>query len=506
MFGQFARFLTVVLICWSAYAQETQAPVSQAPPIPTTTDSVPHLIRFSGTVKDVSGKPVSGVVGITFALYADENGGPALWLETQNVQADALGHYTASLGVTQPLGIPADIFTSGEARWLGAQPDGQAEQPRVLLLSVPYALKAADAATIGGLPPSAFVRANPEGGLFNESNESSVAATLDASKSGPSPLENKTVTTPGGTTDFLPRWTSGNVLGDSRLFQSSSGQIGLNTTTPGASLEIDSPNQLGLFLHAPVSGVGAGLDFFTTGSGGKQWELLATGKTSVQGAGKLNLRDVTDGGNDVLTIVPGGFIGIENTSPTSGLDVRWNNSFGTAIFAEDEGGNGTGAVTGVNTATLAGAAGVVGAATSANDEIESYGVFGSNVATSQFAAAVYGQSAATSGPTRGTVGEADSPTGTGVWGFASSLSKTGKVIGCCAVGVWGDTGSSAPGAAGLVGTSDSGQALVAFNNSTTTTANITNFVDNKNAVILSVNAGAFNNPAVFCNFNTSINA
>lgn len=41
------------------------------------------------------------------------------------------------------------------------QPEGQAEQPRVSLLSVPYALRAADAQTVGGLPASAFVLAAP---------------------------------------------------------------------------------------------------------------------------------------------------------------------------------------------------------------------------------------------------------------------------------------------------------------------------------------------------------
>jgi hypothetical protein len=40
----------------------------------------------------------------------------------------------------------------------------QEEQPRVLLLSVPYAPKAGDAATLGGLPPSAFVLAAPSSG------------------------------------------------------------------------------------------------------------------------------------------------------------------------------------------------------------------------------------------------------------------------------------------------------------------------------------------------------
>jgi hypothetical protein len=126
----------------------------------STTVQVPRLIRFSGVAVDESSKPQSGVVGITFALYQEQQGGAPLWLETQNVAADSMGHYSAMLGATKPEGIPLELFASGEAQWLGVRISGQAEQPRVLLLSVPYALKAADAETVGGMPPSAFVMAH----------------------------------------------------------------------------------------------------------------------------------------------------------------------------------------------------------------------------------------------------------------------------------------------------------------------------------------------------------
>jgi hypothetical protein len=101
------------------------------------------------------------VAGITFALYSEPTGGAPLWLETQNVTADSNGRYTALLGATKPDGLPAELFTSEQARWVGVQVQGQPEQPRVLLVSAPYALKAGDAETIGGLPPSAFVLAAP---------------------------------------------------------------------------------------------------------------------------------------------------------------------------------------------------------------------------------------------------------------------------------------------------------------------------------------------------------
>jgi hypothetical protein len=81
-------------------------------------------------------------------------------LETDNVQVDAQGHYTALLGSASPQGLPVNLFTTGQAHWLAVQPllQGFGEQPRVLLVGAPYASKAGDAETIGGLPPSAHIK------------------------------------------------------------------------------------------------------------------------------------------------------------------------------------------------------------------------------------------------------------------------------------------------------------------------------------------------------------
>ena len=100
-------------------------------------DLVPRLIKFSGTVKDEAGKPMSGILGMTFALYKEDEGGSPLWLETQNVQADANGHFTALLGSATADGVPLSLFSSAEVHWISTQIEGQPEQRRVLLLSVP---------------------------------------------------------------------------------------------------------------------------------------------------------------------------------------------------------------------------------------------------------------------------------------------------------------------------------------------------------------------------------
>jgi len=70
---------------------------------------------------------------------------------------DSTGHYTVLLGSTKAKGIPADLFSTQEQRWPGVQVQGEPEQPRVLLMSVPYAMKAGNSETVDGLPPSAFM-------------------------------------------------------------------------------------------------------------------------------------------------------------------------------------------------------------------------------------------------------------------------------------------------------------------------------------------------------------
>ena len=68
---------------------------------------VPRLVNFSGKATDGQGKTVTGVAGSTFAIYKERYEGAPLWLETQNIQADAKGNYTVPLGATKPEGRPS---------------------------------------------------------------------------------------------------------------------------------------------------------------------------------------------------------------------------------------------------------------------------------------------------------------------------------------------------------------------------------------------------------------
>ena len=155
----------VLAICHAVTVAGQTAPSSNA--------AVPNMMKFSGALSDATGKPLTGTVGVSFFLYKDESGGAPLWMETQNVQADKSGHYSVMLGAGSRNGLPTDVFAAGEARWLAVQASGQAEQPRTLLLSVPYALKALDAETLGGRPASAFLAAPAAGSTAGNNSSAS---------------------------------------------------------------------------------------------------------------------------------------------------------------------------------------------------------------------------------------------------------------------------------------------------------------------------------------------
>ena len=115
-------FAPALLAQAPAAANQSAASPAQSP----SAAEVPRLIKFSGTLLDVQDQPMAGPVGVTFALHAQQTGGAALWLETQNVKPDASGVYTVLLGANSANGVPAELFASGEARWLEVQVERQA--------------------------------------------------------------------------------------------------------------------------------------------------------------------------------------------------------------------------------------------------------------------------------------------------------------------------------------------------------------------------------------------
>jgi hypothetical protein len=242
----------VGFVCLMLSMGYAQAAAQQTAPANSGAAVVPQLVNYSGVATNAQGKAISGIAGVSFAIYSEQYEGSPLWLETQNVQADSRGNFTAQLGAATSGGVPLQLFSSGQARWLGVRVDGGEEQPRVLLLSVPYALKAADAQTLGGLPPSAFV-------LSPTAN----AGTLSSSASAPaSPtVAGKHLTKPvggSGTADYVPLWTdSTGDLGNSILYQLGTGKtakVGINLTAPLATLDVNGETLIRGILEPVTKG------------------------------------------------------------------------------------------------------------------------------------------------------------------------------------------------------------------------------------------------------------
>jgi trimeric autotransporter adhesin len=354
-----ASFVLALLTASSGWAQQISATAVNATP-------VPHLVSYGGTLKDGNGKPVTGITGVTFLLYRDAEGGAPLWMETQNVMPDSAGRYTAQLGATRSEGLPPETFMTGEARWLAVQVTGAPEQPRVLLVAVPYAMKAADAETIGGLPPSAFVlAASPSGATRSGAAGPSVdAATSNPVPGAPPPAS--TVTTSGGTVNALPLWTTATNVQSSAITQTGSGataKIGIGTTTPSAALDVKGSEYVRGTLTLPPAGNATA----TAGKNSQPQNFIASSFNSVISTG-VNQKfqwQAEPAAND--TANPSGTLnllyGLGATTPAeTGLKLS-NKGIFTFATGQTFPGTGPGTITGVSTAS---GSGLMGGGTSGN--------------------------------------------------------------------------------------------------------------------------------------------
>ena len=96
-----------------------------------------ELISYQGLLWDNDNHEVNGTVSMTFSLYAEPDGGPALWSETHpGVEVDN-GIYNVHLGEIEPL----TDMDFDEPRFLGLSINGREEMtPRFLLTGAPYVL------------------------------------------------------------------------------------------------------------------------------------------------------------------------------------------------------------------------------------------------------------------------------------------------------------------------------------------------------------------------------
>lgn len=267
-----------------AFFITTMLTISQVIAQNSDTSSVPNLIRFSGSLKVLPNpSSFSQVQGVTFAVYKQQEGGAPLWIETQNVTLDANGRYSVLLGNGNKDGVPSDLFSGNEERWLGVQASGRPEQPRVLLVSVPYAYKAKEAETLGGLPASAFqltpsyVSQAMTSGTDNSQVQTSGFLSRNAS-TGINGLWQ-------GSPNYVPLWLSALDQYYSVIYQHpQTKNVGIGTISPLAKLDVNGG------INAASSYFIGGQSVLSVGNAADQniFAGIGSGTNNIPGSGTLN--------------------------------------------------------------------------------------------------------------------------------------------------------------------------------------------------------------------------
>jgi len=342
--------VAALLLMPMSFAQQTPTSAAATVSAQAATTTVPNLIRYSGTLKGEQGAaaPLSATVGATFAIYKQQDGGAPIWMETQNVTADASGQYSVLLGSTKTDGVPAELFSDQEQRWLGVQVQGQPEQARVLLVSVPYALRAHEAETLGGLPASAFAQVSTlQPGLSPTGSPAPVDALTG--RANPASVSPDVPVTGKGMAGYITKWTGTKVLGNSVIYESPTLDVGVGTFLPLAQLGVNgnistTDTRSSYMIQSgstayPVLSVnpyGSGNLFVGTGTGSG-----GTGNTFVgSGAGQNNPLNCSDCGNSNTFV--GSQAGANNTglqNTFAGYQAGYNNTYGGVGANVNAGGN-----------------------------------------------------------------------------------------------------------------------------------------------------------------------
>ena len=206
--------LVPLLLATSTVLSWAQTPASDSA-------STTRLVPISGTLTDAQGAPVTGSVTVTLSLYDAQEQGTLLWTETQQVQANARGQYSAYLGALGA--VPPEIFRGEQARWLGVEVSGR-ELPRTMLVAVPYALHAADAEALGGQPASSFVRSRADGKLETNAGVIVAEPLVDGS----------------GVAGQITKWAASDFLSSSTITETASNRVGFGLTDPTGGGVVDS--------------------------------------------------------------------------------------------------------------------------------------------------------------------------------------------------------------------------------------------------------------------------
>ncbi len=303
------RMCLLVALLSVFLAADAAAQATSSPP--------PTLIPLLGEVKTSTGDPRTGTVLLVISLYDAKDDSAPRWIEHQVITLDQTGRYEIQFGATRDEGLPPDLFSSGAGvRWVGVAVENEPEQPRVTLVSVPYAAKAGTADTLAGKSANDFVLTTSltdEVKAVLREEETSASATAEPGASAV-------------TENFLQKGTSSSTTTDSAVIEVS-GNVGIGTAVPRARLHVHSDYFIRLSNStAAADGFLGGFEFANTNAEGPAVSSRVIG---LRGSSELTgqvVFETRDGASltEKLRITSSGNVGIGTITPSSKLHVAGN--------------------------------------------------------------------------------------------------------------------------------------------------------------------------------------
>jgi hypothetical protein len=203
--------------------------------------AIPKKVNYQARLTDTdTGEPITGTHSMTFRIYTTSTGGSAAWSETKSVTADANGVIATILGSTTPITMSFD-----GSMWLEIVVDSETLSPRREIVAVPYAFRAVNADSLGGLNSSAYSLAGHthDDRYYTESELSSGGIINTPSN----PMDwTKLKSVPGGLADGVDDAGTGDGYSldaadgspTDAVYVDNDGDVGIGTTNPAAHLEI----------------------------------------------------------------------------------------------------------------------------------------------------------------------------------------------------------------------------------------------------------------------------
>ncbi|HET6992208.1 MAG TPA: hypothetical protein VFJ43_12825 [Bacteroidia bacterium] len=341
----------------------------------------PQAVDYQGIARDGTGNAlINQLLGLQLTIHSGSPSGTIVYQETFSPMTNQFGLYAVQMGMGTPVtGTFSSINWGSNSYFLEVGMDITGGNAYVSagtsqLISVPYALYAATSGSstpgpTGAVGPTGPTGANGAAGATGPTGPSGAngaagptgpsgangaagptgptganGAAGATGPTGPSGANGATGPTgPSGAngatgpTGFLANGTAaGNtpywdgaawVLNSSNIFNNG-GNVGIGTSSPNGSLDINTNSQLtgGLRVTGTnAAGVGPTMYF---DAAGVDWTVTGTNAASSAGANKLVFRNYSVA-QDIMAVTNTGSVGIGTDFPAANLDVSGTTKIGT---------------------------------------------------------------------------------------------------------------------------------------------------------------------------------